>query len=71
MRRPAGEAAGLILRTLAEADAPALTLTELRERSGLANATVRDNVKQLCKAGRLQASTDGHGTVWVSLCEGQ
>ena len=69
MRRRAGEAADLILRTLIEADARALTLTELGERSGLANSTVHDNVKQLCKSGRLQASTDGHGTVWVSLCE--
>lgn len=71
MRRPAGEAADLILRTLVEADAPALTFSELRERSGLSNGTIHDNVKQLSKAGRLQASTDGHGTVWLSLCEGQ
>lgn len=69
MHRPPSEAGELILRALADADSPALTLAELQERSGLPDDTVHDNVKQLRKAGMVQTSKDGHGTVWVSLCE--
>jgi DNA-binding IclR family transcriptional regulator len=69
MRRRTGEAAELIVRALADTGSPALTLAELEERTGLPNATIHDNVKALRKVGKIEASKDGHGTLWLSLCD--
>ena len=67
MRRPAGEAAELINAVLTESQSPAVTLAELVERTGLPSATVRDNVKSLCKMGKVETSKDGHGTLWIAF----
>lgn len=67
MRRTAGEAAELIRSALTATGAPALTLAQLQERTGLANATIHDNIKRLCKSGEVRTSEDGHGTLWVGM----
>lgn len=67
-RSPDGSAE-LILGALADAHSPALTLAELQERSGLSNAIVHDQLNQLLNAGKVQISKDGHGIVWVTLCD--
>jgi len=67
MRRPRGEAAQLILETVAAAHPEGLTLNELRERTGLPVPTLRENVKGLEKARLLQTFRDEHQAVWVCL----
>jgi DNA-binding IclR family transcriptional regulator len=66
MRRPRGEAADLILRALDAVGDVALTCSDLQERTSLSAATLQENLKALCKAGKVDTSRDGHGFVWVS-----
>ena len=67
MRRPRGEAAELILRAVSDAHPQGLTLTELRDRTGLPAGTVQDNVKELRKLGKVNTCRDDNRAVWVCL----
>jgi hypothetical protein len=61
--------ADLIIRTLTEVGSPALTVEDLEEHTGLSSAAVQNQVKWLCRAGNVATSEDGHGTLWVRLCD--
>ncbi|MGZ2413116.1 DNA-binding IclR family transcriptional regulator [Sphingomonas sp. F9_3S_D5_B_2] len=69
MRRPAGQAAELILKTVSDAHPEGLTYAQLRERSALPGGTIHDNVRALRKQGKIDSFKGGDGVVWICLPE--
>ena len=69
MRRSRGEAADLILQAVSYAHPEGLTLAELLARTGLPQPTVRDNVRALAKAGKVETFRGDDRALWVCLPE--
>jgi uncharacterized membrane protein len=64
-RRPRGEAADLILRAIAECDGD-MSLSVLRERTGLPAPTLRDNIYNLEREGQIETFRDDVGKLWIA-----
>jgi DNA-binding IscR family transcriptional regulator len=64
-RRPRGEAAEMILMALTQCEGTA-SMKALQERTGLSIATLRDNVMNLRRQGKVETFRGDRNTMWVA-----
>ena len=71
-RRPRGVPAQMILAALDQASVGVfgdMTINALRERTGLPEPTVRDNVNLLLRQGTVETYRDDNRIMWVRIPE--
>ncbi|MGZ2413070.1 DNA-binding IclR family transcriptional regulator [Sphingomonas sp. F9_3S_D5_B_2] len=69
MRRPAGQAAEMILKAVSDAHPEGLTYAQLGERCRLPGGTIHENVRALRKQGKIESFKGDDGAAWICLPE--